>query len=62
MVHKDNVDYLYTSGFAPPFANYIIILSFYVTNFFSRFVIALCSFYNTLFYSNHKYQTKNNVT
>jgi len=48
MVLKDNVDYLYTNGFAPPFANYIIIPSFYATKKFSRFVIVLCPFTCTL--------------
>ncbi len=45
MVFKENVYCLYTKGFAPPFANYIIILSFYVTKKFSRFVVFLCSFH-----------------
>jgi hypothetical protein len=45
MVLKDNVDYLYISGFAPPFANYIIIPSFYVTKKFLRFVVVLSSFH-----------------
>jgi hypothetical protein len=45
MVFKENVDCLYTKGFAPPFANYIIIPSFYATKKFSRFVIVLCSFH-----------------